>query len=90
MFSDGEELIVHCSNNLHWVTRRAPFGQATLKDVEISVDFGKDTSPNDVVSVIATEPLTIDEHWHQLQPQELLVFREGEIRAHYQALRKLL
>lgn len=90
MLSDGVEMIVHCSNHLYWITRRAPFGEATLKDVEMSVDFGKETTPNDVVSVIATEPLTINENWTALQPQELLIFKDGEICGRYQALRKLL
>lgn len=83
MLSNGNALIVHCSNRLHWITRRAPFGEATLKDVEMSVDFGKETSPNDVVSVIATEPLTLDEVWTAMQPNEMLVFVEGEIAAKY-------
>ncbi len=83
MLSNGDALIVHCSNRLHWITRRAPFGEATLKDIEMSVDFGQETSPNDVVSVIATEPLTVNERWNEMQPNEMLVFVDGEVVANY-------
>lgn len=82
MLSDGNVLIVHCSNKLSWITRRAPFGEATLRDVAMSVDFGKETTPNDIVTVIATEPLTVNEEWHEMAPRETIVFYEGVIAAH--------
>ncbi|AWB68778.1 class II glutamine amidotransferase [Saccharobesus litoralis] len=77
--SDGRYLYCHCSNNLHWITRRAPFGVATLQDVEMTVDFKQETTPNDVVTVIATKPLTTNEHWHQMQSGESALFNLGEL-----------
>jgi len=83
MLSDGHALIVHCSNNLHWITRRAPFGPALLKDIEVSVDFSKETTENDVVTVFATQPLTTNETWIKMQPGEMLVFEQGEQTAQF-------
>lgn len=90
LMSDGNVLIAHCSNKLQRITRRAPFGEARLKDVALTVDFAAETSPNDVVTVLATEPLTVGETWTPMAPGELIVFENGEIRAHYMSLRKLL
>ncbi len=78
LLSDGHVLIAHCSNNLHWITRRAPFGPALLKDIQVTVDFSDETTPNDVVTVIATQPLTTNETWQQMQPGEMVVFAAGE------------
>jgi len=66
IITDGEYLFAYCSNNLHWITRRAPFGKASLIDVEVAVDFHKETTDKDIVTVIATKPLTDDETWHKM------------------------
>lgn len=79
LLSDGEFVMMYCSNNLHWITRRAPFGKATLIDEEVSIDFQQETTPNDVVSVIATQPLTDNERWHKMKPSEYGVFQFGEL-----------
>lgn len=79
LLSDGEYLMMYCTNNLHWITRRAPFGKATLIDEEVSIDFHEETTPNDVVSVIATQPLTDNERWHKMKPGEYGVFQLGEL-----------
>ena len=49
----------------------------------MTVNFIEHTTPNDIVSVIATEPLTQNEAWQRMVPGELLVWREGEINARY-------
>ncbi|WP_417883345.1 class II glutamine amidotransferase [Vibrio rumoiensis] len=79
LLSDGEYVMMYCTNNLHWITRRAPFGKATLIDEEVSIDFQEETTPNDVVSVIATQPLTDNERWHKMKPSEYGVFHFGEL-----------
>lgn len=78
IISDGECLFAYCSNNLHWITRRAPFGKASLIDDEMTVDFHKETTANDIVSVIATQPLTVDETWHKMSAGQWHLFRLGE------------
>ena len=42
------------------------------------IDFTKETTPNDVVTIIATEPLTNNEQWHKMQSGEAQLFRFGE------------
>lgn len=78
LLTDGEYVMCYCSNNLHWITRRAPFGKAHLIDEEMTVDFQEETSPNDVVTVIATHPLTKYEQWNKMQEGEFCVFHFGE------------
>ena len=77
LVSDGRSLYAHCGNHLSYVTRQAPFGPATLADDNLTVDFSQETTPDDVVTVVATRPLTRDEHWTQLDRQQTLILRDG-------------
>lgn len=77
LLSDGDVLYAYCGTNLAWLTRRAPFGQAKLIDAEMTVDFTEFTTPNDVVTVIATRPLTEGEDWVIMKPGTLSVFKQG-------------
>ncbi|MBL4911993.1 class II glutamine amidotransferase [Shewanella schlegeliana] len=79
ILSDGEHLMSYCSNNLCYITRRAPFGKAKLIDTDVVIDFDKETTPNDVVTVIATRPLTNNEQWNVLSPGEWKLFKKGEL-----------
>ncbi|WP_026286904.1 class II glutamine amidotransferase [Gilvimarinus chinensis] len=79
LFSEGRYLYAYCSTKLHWLTRKAPFGEARLSDADLTVDFGEHTTPQDVVTVIATNPLTANEHWQAMEPGELIVFDAGQI-----------
>ena len=78
LLTDGEYLLCYCTNNLHWVTRRAPFGKAQLIDEDMTIDFQKETSDNDVVTIVATRPLTKNEQWHKMNEGEYCVFHFGE------------
>ena len=82
LLTDSRVLMAYCSNHLHWITRRAPFGPALLKDIDLSVNFAEETSPSDVVSVIATQPLTTNEEWTKMTPGDLVVFERGELVSH--------
>lgn len=78
LLSDGEYVMCYCTNNLSWITRRAPFGKARLIDEDMVVDFNEETSATDVVTVIATRPLTNNEQWIRMQEGEFCVFYFGE------------
>ena len=80
LLSDGRTLYAHCGKRLSVITRRAPFGRATLLDEDLQVDFSAETTPDDVVSVVATRPLTRDEAWRELRPGETLALRDGGVR----------
>ena len=78
ILSDGDFIFAYCSNNLHWITRRAPFGPAKLIDADVAIDFKKETTDKDIVTVIATQPLTLSEKWHKMQAGDWHVFVHGE------------
>lgn len=78
LLSNGDCLFAHCSTELAYIVRRAPFCQAHLKDEDVTVDFAQVTTPNDRVAVIATQPLTDNERWEPMPPGTLWMFHEGE------------
>lgn len=81
LLSDGDWLFSFCSSKLAHITRRAPFGPAQLKDADMAVDFQAETTPDDVVTVIATEPLTANESWGRYASGEWMLWRRGECLA---------
>jgi glutamine amidotransferase len=81
LLSNGDWLFTFCSTKLASITRRAPFGPACLSDVEVEIDFAAETTPKDVVSIIATEPLTNDEQWDIYERGEWKLWHEGEVIA---------
>jgi glutamine amidotransferase len=58
LLSDSRSLYCFRSTNLVWLTRRAPVRPATLVDEDLTVDFCQETTPRDIVTVVATRPLT--------------------------------
>jgi predicted glutamine amidotransferase len=79
LISNGHWLFATATSRLHWLTRRAPFCKATLADPPLQVDFSSLTTANDVVTILSTEPLTIDEQWQPFQAGESLLFCAGEV-----------
>ncbi|MEY8205954.1 MAG: class II glutamine amidotransferase [Bermanella sp.] len=77
LLSDGEVLLSFCSTKLCWLTRQAPFNHASLKDTELTVNFAKETTDQDKVTIIATEPLTADESWQAYSSGEFRAFLHG-------------
>jgi predicted glutamine amidotransferase len=77
LLSDGEHFFAHCSTNLSYIIRQAPFAAAHLIDEDVTVDFKPLTRPSDRVAVIATFPLTDNEIWVPFTPGQLLVFHDG-------------
>lgn len=82
LLSDASGLFAFCSTKLCWITRHAPFKQASLHDTEMHVDFGQETTPNDVVSVVATAPLTKNEEWQIMKPQQFIFIKNGKVSTH--------
>ena len=77
MLSNGQYLLAHCSTQLHYIVRQAPFAEAHLVDEDMSVDFASLTTEKDRVAVIATQPLTDNEEWTPFAQHELMVFQHG-------------
>jgi glutamine amidotransferase len=81
LLADGRHLYARCGTKLCYIVRKSPFGHATLKDADVKIDFSSVTTARDRVAVIATEPLTRDETWHQGTPGNMWVFDRGTLRA---------
>ncbi|GAB3501421.1 class II glutamine amidotransferase [Curvibacter fontanus] len=81
LLSNGEALWAHASTSLYHVVRQHPFGSATLRDEDLSIDFAQHAAPGDRVAVVVTTPLTSDEAWTPLVPGELKVFVNGAVLA---------
>jgi glutamine amidotransferase len=81
LLSNGDWLFTYCTTKMAAITRRSPFGPARLQDADVTVDFGTVTTPSDVVSVIVTEPLTVDESWEVYEPNEWRIWRQGKVVA---------
>ncbi len=79
LLSNSQWLFAYGGTKLHLLTRRAPFTTATLADDDLQVDFSKVTAPDDVVTIVSTEPLTTDECWRPLLPGEALFLVHGEV-----------
>jgi glutamine amidotransferase len=47
-------------------------------DADMTVDFQQETTPTDVVTVVATRPLTDNEAWKVMDPGTLTIFAAGE------------
>ena len=77
LMSDSRCLYAYCSSTLHWITRRAPFGEAHSIDTGEIVDFCRETTARDVVTVVASKPLTDNERWHPIPRASLQVFVQG-------------
>lgn len=78
LLTNGEFVMTYCTNHLYWITRRAPFGHATLIDEDVAVNFQEETTADDVVTVVATQPLTGNEQWQRMKPGEYNLFHFGE------------
>jgi len=78
LLSNGQALWAHGSTQLYSLQRQHPFGQATLADEDLRVDFAPLTTPSDRAVIVATQPLTHDEAWEAFAPGEMRVFVDGQ------------
>ncbi len=80
LLTDSRVLYAHCGKRLCYLTRRAPFGTATLIDEDWRVDFAQETTQTDIVTVIATRALTRDETWTELERGDTVILTDGVVR----------
>lgn len=81
LLTDSKYLFAYCATQLTWITRKAPFGEASLTDAELTVDFVRETTSKDIVTVISTRPLTGNETWNTMDREEMVVFEGGNLAA---------
>lgn len=80
LLSNGHWLFAYATTRLHVLTRQAPFSHARLADDDLSVDFSRLAGPNDVVTIVSTEPLTTNETWQPLPPGQALWIVGGAVQ----------
>lgn len=78
ILSNGQWMIARCATNLHYVTRKAPFGKA-LRDDGVMIDFREYTTEKDKVTIITTKPLTQNEKWTQMKNGGYVLFKDGDV-----------
>ena len=78
ILSNGEWMIAHCSTNLHYLVRKAPFGKAHRIDDDGVIDFNDYAKDGDKVTIITTFPLTKDEPWTKMENGGFVFFKEGD------------
>lgn len=78
ILSNGEWMIAHCSTNLHYLTRKAPFGKAHRVDDDGVIDFNDYAKVGDKVTIITTFPLTKDEPWTKMEHGGFVFFKDGD------------
>ena len=71
-------MIAHCSTNLHYVMRQAPFGKAHRIDDDGVIDFSDYAKEGDKVNIITTFPLTKDENWTKMENGGFVFFKNGD------------
>ncbi|WP_443091298.1 class II glutamine amidotransferase [Basfia succiniciproducens] len=77
ILSNGQWMIAHCSTNLHYLTRQAPFGVAQRIDDDGIIDFSNYAKDTDKVTIITTFPLTKDEIWAKMEHGGMVMFKDG-------------
>ncbi|MGA2128972.1 MAG: class II glutamine amidotransferase, partial [Xanthobacteraceae bacterium] len=61
-----------------YAARRSQEALDIVRAGGLTVDFSKETTQRDVVTVVATQALTRDEEWTPVPRRTLLVFQDGE------------
>ena len=84
LLSNGQAMFAHCSTRLWYLVRQWPFSNAQLVDADLSMDFAQTNASNDRLCIIATQPLTRNENWQQLDPGQLLWIEGGHVVRHAQ------
>jgi predicted glutamine amidotransferase len=79
LLSNGQSMFAHCSTRLWTLVRQWPFSNAQLVDADVSMDFAQTNASNDRLCIIATQPITRNENWQQLDAGQLLWIEGGHI-----------
>lgn len=77
LLTDGEYLFAFCGKNLAWLKRESPFGRVEYSEGKGLHDLSEVYDEGDVVTLVATEPLT-DELWNKLSVNEYALFKNGQ------------
>ncbi len=78
LLSDSRFLYTYCGKKMCWLTREYPFGEARFIDTGNTIDFNQYLLKDDVITIIASSPLTDNEQWNIMSKGEFIVFKDGK------------
>lgn len=79
LISNGQALWAHASTKLCYLTRQFPFPEVHLKDTEMRIDLAQLNGHEDRLTLVVTEPLTLNEHWTSMARGQLITFVAGSV-----------
>lgn len=77
LLSDSRYLYAYSDNNLCWVTRKYPFKETQFLNTKKTIDLGQYMLKDDVITIVASSPLTKNEEWNVMQKGDFQVFKHG-------------
>lgn len=77
LLSDSRFLYAYCSNKLHWVTRKPGVKEIHFIDTRKTIDLEEYMLKDDIMTIIASSPLTSNEDWHHMKKGDFQVFKNG-------------
>lgn len=89
LLSDAKHLYAFCGKKMCWVMREFPFQETRYIDTNNVVDINQHMQREDVMSIIATSPLTENENWTIMQTGDFYVFKDGRPEALVRNRRKV-
>lgn len=78
LLSDSRFLYAYCSKKMCWLTRKYPFAQAHFIDTGNTIDFNQYLLRDDVITIVASSPITDNEQWNIMSKGEFIVFKDGK------------
>jgi predicted glutamine amidotransferase len=81
LLSDGTTLWAYADDSLHYIERTPPYGGelVRLRDDGYAISLAEVKGQNERVILIATQPLTDEDGWHQIATGHMLVARDGRV-----------
>ncbi len=82
LVSDGRTLWAYADDALHFIERRPPYGGELVRLIEdgYAIRLGEVKRLDERAVLVATCPLTDERGWQRLNPGELLVVQDGQVR----------
>ncbi len=89
LLSDAKYLYAYCSKKMCWVTRQYPFKETHYIDTDETVNFEQYLLEKDIITIIASAPITGNEDWHHMEKGDFHVFKDGTAEAYVKNRRKV-
>jgi glutamine amidotransferase len=83
LMSDGRTVWAYAHDSLHVIERKPPYGGELVRLVDdgYSISLSEVKAPEEVAVLVATKPLTDEIGWRRLNRGQLLIIRDGRIKA---------